>query len=349
MLLLSNNTFSQLQITHSTGILYSNHNFAYSQPNEFPDIGNQADVVIRIQKLGNASNEPVPIAGASVFIEFSNIDYWDIASVTKVAFGWALVSSNVVGNTRVNEYSNVALIPNGYVDSFIIVGEVIDESFVDFPPDGFFLANRAWIDYNIAPGTWSIAPASLTGYEMEAVTGDDPLPVDLISFSALQHFDEILLDWQTTNEINNKGFEIQKSINGKDWKIIGYVDATSSFDNIINNYVFVDENPIKGMNFYRLNQIDIDGLNSFSSIVSILINQSEDINIYPNPARNEIKITGLENEKNNITIIDIKGRVVYSDFVYGNATVDVSSLHSGMYKIRIESGNNVISRSLVVQ
>jgi hypothetical protein len=114
--------------------------------------------------------------------------------------------------------------------------------------------------------TWNIDAGTNDGYPYLDWQngGGTPLPVELISFSASQVDDGILLKWQTATEVNNYGFEIERSLvisneeRNLEWEKIGFVTGHGN-NNSPKSYEFVDENPPIGNLKYRLKQIDTDG------------------------------------------------------------------------------------------
>lgn len=94
------------------------------------------------------------------------------------------------------------------------------------------------------------------------------------------------LHWETYSEVNNQGFEILKSVDGVNWETIGWVSgATNSSSQL--SYNFTDENLSEGNNYYRYQQVDIDGESSFSNIVTLNLEHVQTLKnlfvVYPNP------------------------------------------------------------------
>jgi len=87
------------------------------------------------------------------------------------------------------------------------------------------------------------------------------LPIELIYFHAYQVGEEVQLKWSTASEINNRGFEILRSENGIDWEALDFVNGVGN-STATNFYQYTDRFPKKGINYYRLKQIDFDGSNS---------------------------------------------------------------------------------------
>ena len=90
------------------------------------------------------------------------------------------------------------------------------------------------------------------------VYNQDPLPIELLSFSANAVHNSVRLSWVTATETNNDFFTIERSINLKDWEVLGFVDGAGNSSRPL-HYSFTDFNPLTGVSYYRLKQTDYDG------------------------------------------------------------------------------------------
>lgn len=145
------------------------------------------------------------------------------------------------------------------------------------------------------------------------------LPVELVYFKAKRQDEKIIINWQTANEINNEGFEIQRSQNGLDFEKIGWVDGFgNSFEQ--NNYQFIDEEKTIGLTHYRLKQIDFDGQFELSNIIIIDAEFNRELG-YPNPAND------LFFSKNRGFLRDRLGQ----RYELAEGENDISNLPEGMY------------------
>ncbi|MFT3932608.1 MAG: T9SS type A sorting domain-containing protein [Chitinophagaceae bacterium] len=110
------------------------------------------------------------------------------------------------------------------------------------------------------------------------------LPLKLVSFTAQLVGSQTNLAWQTVNESNVSGFEVQRMVNSGAWEKIGFVQATNNAASA-NNYSFVDKSPSIGSDFYRLKVTDLDGKFFYSDVVTIELKTSQNM-VYqnmPNP------------------------------------------------------------------
>ena len=162
-------------------------------------------------------------------------------------------------------------------------------------------------------------------------------PIELKSFTAKEDNGSIRLNWITASETNNKGFEIQRSKDGKDWEIIGFVDGQGDSRGEI-NYEFTDKSPEK-INYYRLNQIDFDGNNKYSNVILVELKKDNNISVFPNPTNDFLNVTAL-NSNTDYYIYDKLGKVVSTGRTSGK--IDVSSLASGVYYIKTDKEDKAI-------
>jgi hypothetical protein len=170
---------------------------------------------------------------------------------------------------------------------------------------------------------------------------NSPLPIELISFDAINNNSSVILNWETATEINNDFFEIQHSINNNDWEEIGRIEGNGT-TNKLHSYSFTHQSPVKGVNYYRLKQTDFDGKFSFSQIRSVNIGPDKNIEIYPNPSNGLIHITNIQNDS-KIELIDLNSRLINIDIQYndGEAVINIKDLPKSIYFIRIISNNKV--------
>ncbi|MBX3257909.1 MAG: T9SS type A sorting domain-containing protein [Chitinophagaceae bacterium] len=164
-----------------------------------------------------------------------------------------------------------------------------------------------------------------------------PLPVTLKRFEVYKQGNTALLQWTTAAEQNNSGFSIEHSADSREWKSIGFVSSLSANGNssIELSYTFNDKQSQTGINYYRLRQIDFDGTYSYSPVRAITFISKANIHIYPNPAKDVIKITGLKGNE-TVHIMNITGQRLRTLKASGNTLpADIQQLPSGMYFIHI--------------
>ena len=222
--------------------------------------------------------------------------------------------------------------------------------------------------------------ALVVGYEWNAFsTGDfrlrtvvstnqSLLPVELISFTAAPINDGVLLEWQTSTEVNNFGFQVQRTIINsklkiKNWEDVGFVQGSGNA-NSSKSYSFTDATPPSGMVQYRLKQIDNDGKYNYSDIVEVNVETPTQFALeqnYPNPFNPtttiKYSVPKIINHKSsiiNLKIYDILGNevatLVNENKAPGNYEVnfDGSNLSSGVYFYRLETGSFTSVKKLML-
>ena len=156
------------------------------------------------------------------------------------------------------------------------------------------------------------------------------LPVTLTTFQAKAQAQSTHLIWQTTTEINNAGFHVERSADGRQWQSLSFVEGAGTTQQK-RSYTYTDAQPRPSMNYYRLRQVDFDGAADYSEVVSVFFQApGATVSYYPNPTRDELI---LEGELEGVyTLRDLHGRVVRTISGGGErAVVDVRELASGVY------------------
>ncbi|MDY0081554.1 MAG: T9SS type A sorting domain-containing protein [Ignavibacteriaceae bacterium] len=179
------------------------------------------------------------------------------------------------------------------------------------------------------------------------------VPVELASFTAEVNNNNVLLSWITATEINNQGFEIERSekleARGKntneDWEKIGFVGGNGTTTEI-SHYTFIDEDVTIGTYNYRLKQIDYDGSFEYSNIAEVKVRIPFEYFLfqnYPNPFNPETNIDYRIPEETlvNISLYDITGskikELVNEKKQPGHYTIKLKGgeLNSGIYFYRL--------------
>ncbi|MBC6989354.1 T9SS type A sorting domain-containing protein [Hymenobacter sp. BT491] len=176
---------------------------------------------------------------------------------------------------------------------------------------------------------------------------DAALPVELVSFTAKLRNHRVDLNWVTAMEKNNKGFEVQRSQDGKTFSTILFKEGHGNSSNKI-TYTAVDQEPLFGTSYYRLNQIDADGKSTLSSVVSVTNGGSGEVSLYPNPAHDvvNIRLAG-STEGVTVRISDLTGRAVRRQVLSADGQLNISDLQAGTYIVTIGEGAQKVTRKIV--
>lgn len=178
------------------------------------------------------------------------------------------------------------------------------------------------------------------------------LPIELMYFTARKEGVESLLQWSTASEINNDYTAIERSGNGIDWSAIGKLDGTGNSTQL-KYYEYVDTNPLKDMNYYRLVQHDFDGTITISPIAAVQHGNSHQKAIYPNPASDFIMIASESSfvTLSDVAITDLTGRTMdFSVELLSDklVRVDLSGLNSGVYYVYYTRNGQQIQEKFVL-
>jgi hypothetical protein len=163
------------------------------------------------------------------------------------------------------------------------------------------------------------------------------LPVELTYFKANYNFPFAHLTWRTESELNNDRFEIEKSVDGLNWKYISNIKGKGT-TNVPQDYAFIDEEIIEHITYYRLKQLDFNGEYSYSSIEIVNPYNAENSLFYPNPANDEIIITLPSENEIHYQIIDQLGRTILNGTnPAGTKNIFVQELETGIYFLFINN------------
>lgn len=181
-------------------------------------------------------------------------------------------------------------------------------------------------------------------------------PVKLISFNAVSSNNNVLLNWSITNQFNNKGWNIERTlINDDHWVSVGFVSCNV---NNINNYSFTDNSLQNGIYQYRLKQTDIDGKITYSNIIVVKIGQTAkeiSIEAFPNPARSFATIRYSIPAKAfvKLNLYTTQGQLVSTlvnernDKGVYQKLVSINNLAAGKYVLKLSVDGKVVTSTLL--
>ena len=294
-------------------------------------LGKEINYTIRFQNTGNDTAFTVVIADTlSSFLQINTLKLVSSSHNCK-----ATVKNNVV----TFEFLNIKL-PDSNINNLKSHGFV---RFTIKPKTtltaGTSIFNKAYIyfDYN-SP---IITNTAVTLIKFAIVT-----PVKFKSYTVSLTLDkQVKNNWATATEVNVSHFNLQRSINGKDFVTIGKIGATG-----VGNYEFTDNHSpltIDGIVYYRLQIIDKDGDINYSDIKIInLKSQTSIITLFPNPARGVVNVE-VANAR-QLLVIDFLGKIVSTKSVSQQSAitqsyvVNIQSLQKGIYILRVILNNGEI-------
>jgi phosphatidylserine/phosphatidylglycerophosphate/cardiolipin synthase-like enzyme len=193
-------------------------------------------------------------------------------------------------------------------------------------------------------------------------TGGIFVPVELTSFTASQTSGGILLNWTTATEINNLGFEVERSLDGINFYKTAFVKGAGTTTEV-RNYSYIDNAGISERTtlYYRLRQVDYDGKFEYSSVVTVTFDRPETFELlqnYPNPFNPTTTITYQVAALSHVQlkVYDMTGQEVLTltnemkePGTY-HITFDAGSLSSGIYLYRLTTGSyNAVRKMSIIK
>lgn len=155
------------------------------------------------------------------------------------------------------------------------------------------------------------------------------LPVELVRFTGKRMPSGVALTWETQNEVDILGHEVQKSGDGATWATLQLVNSQAATGGV-SVYHFDDDSPLPGTNYYRLKHLEQDGSFAYSNIISITAGETTPLKIYPNPTGGILYTVGMDS--GSYELRDCYGRTV-SIGSFENATMALDHLPQGVYLI----------------
>lgn len=204
-----------------------------------------------------------------------------------------------------------------------------------------------------ANGQYSKVQTGFTSFSPFTVrSGTGALPLNLLSFAAVNKPNSVLLNWKTDNEINTSHFIAQRSEDAVHFNAIGNVPAYNSPGTHV--YQLEDIQPLNGTSYYRLKQVDNDGAFVYSNIIAISRNNAENkITVFPNPVKDVVTITfSPSDQQRKLLVTDAKGSVVKTIIIPAGATsirANMSALSNGVYNLVIDNRKKALVQQVIKQ
>jgi hypothetical protein len=191
------------------------------------------------------------------------------------------------------------------------------------------------------------------------IDANPPLPVQLVRFSARMVNANAELTWTTASEQNNSRFEIERSLDGANFKAIGTVAGRGN-SAITAEYAYTDLNTPEGTLYYRLRQVDKNGASKHSPIVKLERNMQKkaQISIHPNPASGNVITVGFNNMpvgKYTVTLMAMNGARILQKTIDHRVPAEVLNLNfskklpAGIYMISVTGGEHEVYQKLIVE
>jgi hypothetical protein len=208
-------------------------------------------------------------------------------------------------------------------------------------------SGNADIRVTIGPGMGGKANLRTTYQVWEVGQTNATFPVNFLSFDGNKFGEIIVLNWETSSEINNSHFIVEKSQNARNFEAVGLIEA-SLINREKNTYYFEDKHPNHGISYYRLKQVDLDGQFRYSKIIPIAFEPSNDFIIYPNPVSETLNINLYHNfHPDNYKVYDYTGKLLLSGRINETGEVLVNKLNKGKYLLKLSDQKKNITKPFI--
>jgi hypothetical protein len=184
------------------------------------------------------------------------------------------------------------------------------------------------------------------------------LPVELIQFNASALEKSIQLEWKVANEVNNAGFEILRSIDGRTFDFIDFIEGRGTAYET-KTYNYQDQDVIANQRYYyRLRQVDFDDQFEYSEVVTaeLKTNATNASDFFPNPtaASTSIEVFSPEASAWKVSFYDLSGKLIFKELRHLNRgsnilSFDLATIPNGLYHVQFESPSKYFFKKLSIQ
>ncbi len=192
-----------------------------------------------------------------------------------------------------------------------------------------------------------------TGFSPAGFSSNAVLPVQFVSFSASKANDALVaINWTTSDEINNSHFEVQRSTDGIKWAGIAMVFPDMTGGNT-HAYTYRDKYSVKGVVYYRIRQVDIDGKEKFSSVKMIGGNKSSTETMIYVSSKNTVTVDVKNSTGNNVIVrlISMNGVIVNQKInnpAGEKIILDSSNVAPGAYVVQVTDMKGMFAAQKVI-
>ncbi len=201
---------------------------------------------------------------------------------------------------------------------------------------------------DITNGTSRIVTSPIW-YSRNDVSG--PLPVTLSSFLVEKINNTAKISWSTEQETNSSHFIVERSTDGRTWNNIATLNA-AGFSSSRIDYSIYDNAPMKGINYYRLKQVDKDARYNYSVTRTALFNAKYAVEVAPNPAKDVVNIylAKTNSQPATIQLLNASGKIVYNTISKQlHVQINTGSMGKGLYFVKVIAADEVTVIRVLIQ
>lgn len=278
--------------------------------------------VQRHYEITPASNPTTSTGTVTLYFTQAEFDNFNAHAASTLNLPTGAGDAAGKANLRIGKYSGTSGNGTGLPASYSGSTMVIDPVDTD-------------IVWNATSSAWEVTftVSGFSGFILQSVSAT--LPVSMVSFDVRQQGKGISINWSTASEQNSLDFYVQHSSNGTDWTTIA-VTAAAGNSSSLKTYRFTHDNPVNGMNYYRVQQNDQDGKKSYSETKTIRFKAvSSAVQVLVNPVQNgQLQLT-VNTNLQTIRLYNSHGQLLQSrQLTAGTHTLNVSSFAKGIYWLK---------------
>lgn len=342
-----------------TGVVQTDIQTSISQNQDIQYLGPNATVYYHdpdsgklLAKIKNLTSHDYGCT--SVQIDRAGIDdavWFGTHKITTKTFKVTSANDLPNGNYEITLYYKAPELPNFNGASIKSMGKS-EVSIQQGTPANSVLAPMQLSTFNNDYAYTATFNSNFGGFGLSDVLNGDPLPVKLSAFRGEHTSEGNVLTWETDAEFNSEYFEVERSVNGKDFGPIARITAAGSSTNI-RRYSSIDSKCDPGMNYYRLKLVDIDKSYSYSRIIALEVPEQYKQEVYPNPVSKvlTIKTSDIRVGPVKIEVINSAGQMVLQlqekETEGDQILIDVCKIPAGLYQVRITSSRSLRSLPIV--
>ncbi len=333
----TNNTVIEVKVTPTTsavamsGSVLLGMSFTITWPSSYLATLNNPTLVSGYNIVANGPMYTTGAAGVN-FQSFGLSSSYIIGTTWAVGTPITIMTIEATQNTAVPAAGDFSINPFGNV--------LVPTPFINLDTDPYLAIDDLTTLEYYEPALMGVATAVV-------------LPLELLSFDAKAGKEAIDLRWKTTKEENFRGFNIERSLDGKKYTSIGFTAGKNAKGA---DYAFTDRNVVNGqVYYYRLRMLDNDGRNTTSDIRSAVLEgavvASTGVNIYPNPSNGDVNLDFILDTDTHtaVDVFDATGKNVLHKEVEAKKDRNIISLEmlnmpSGVYAVRINMGGKVTNK-----
>ncbi len=263
-------------------------------------------------------------------------------------YGFNAMCATTTAHTNINKWGTM---PTGSKNTLTNARNYVEQSSArsatGTSPTSFYTVNIPWTAPPAGTGSVTFYAEGMAVNGTGGTGGDSPapavsmtiaegsvLPVKISSVTAQKNSTGVNITWVTEQEINTKYYAIEHSTDGIHFEQVGNIPSIENNSTTTHTYNYTHAAIISGKHFYRVVEVDQNGIKTYSSIVSVSFNAKNIFSINPNPVTDIINLPSGLFSGSNFVITGADGRAINTGKIQGSQ-IPVNRLTKGAYILTI--------------